>query len=159
MTPKKYSNEILINSIYTLFERQDDFQSVVPELIKFHIEECGLCIAFDRSTAAAFHILRATEEFIKFAKYEYNDLEYNSEDKTSFYDLIKDIEKIFLDNQLKKRDELINTLHMIRKNFRNESQHSDRIFTVNESLDLLNLCVSAINIMFSYLEYEDEIED
>lgn len=159
LTQKRYSNELLINDIFSLFEKTEDFQSVVPDIIKFHIVECGLCIAFDRSTAAAFHIFRATEEFIRFAKCEFLELEYETETKTNFFDLIKGIEQVFIDNDLKKREELINILHMIRKNYRNESQHSDRIFTLNESLDLLNLCVSAINLIFSHLDYEDIDDD
>jgi len=159
LTPKRYSNTLLTKDIFQLFSNPKEFQLYIPEAIKFHFVECGYCMAFDRGTAASFHVLRGTEEFIRFFKSCNDDKDLEHVNGVNFFELINAVDEIFKSNGFKKKDELINTLHMIRKNYRNEAQHSDRIFTVNESFDLLNLCVSAINIMLEHLDFSDYNQD
>lgn len=153
---KRYSNEILTKNIFNLIERSDLFIEVIPAIIQFHLKECGLCLAFDRNTAATFHVLRATEEFIRFFNCELLDVEYETSEIKSFFDLIKETEELYSESGFPHAEELITSLHMVRKNYRNQSQHSDRIFGPSEALDLLNLCIRIINLAFVNLEYEDD---
>jgi hypothetical protein len=59
-TDKRYDVDRLLDRVGTLlspgtFER-------LSSLAQYDLGEAGICIAFERPTAAAFHVLRATEE-------------------------------------------------------------------------------------------------
>jgi|ERR1043165_1380606 hypothetical protein len=62
-TPKRLDISKLLNDPAGLFAPEvfDSFN----ELTKYDITEAAKCIAFERSTAAAFHMLRATENILR----------------------------------------------------------------------------------------------
>lgn len=60
---KRFSNEILIENISKLFN--NGYFSNLPSIAQYDFKESGICLAFDRFTACAFHALRATEDVLK----------------------------------------------------------------------------------------------
>ena len=63
VSEKRIPIECLFQGIGTLFGKGvfDQF----PELAKQDFSEAGKCLAFERSTAAAFHMLRGTESILR----------------------------------------------------------------------------------------------
>jgi hypothetical protein len=141
---KLHDISILINDISKLFAPKV-FQKL-PEIARYDLQEAGRCIAFERSTAAAFHILRGTESVLK-----------------SFYFAIvkrKRIKKfmwgpmiIDLTSRKKAKDYkiIIDHLDNIRKSFRNPTQHPEKIYDIHEVQNLLSLCIDSINRMAKVL--------
>ena len=113
----------------------------IPEEIKFDFNEAGKCIAFERSTAGAFHILRGTEGVLRWY--------YCSFCKRK---RVKPLNwKPMLDHLKRRREkqplEIINNLDHIRVAFRNPTQHPDKIYDIQEVQDLLFVCIDTINRM------------
>lgn len=141
VTPKRLDIEKLLNDTPSLLA--PGVYSKLPEIAQFDLAEAGKCIAFERPTAAAFHILRGTESVL-----------------VSFYEAIVRQKRIPLPRMwgpmvadLKKRrnanpyEVLLNHLDNIRRSFRNPTQHPELVYDIHEVQDLWALCVDAINRM------------
>ena len=63
-TPKRLDLDKLINDVSYLFA-PDTFEHL-PDMARFDFKEAGKCIAFEMPTASAFHVLRATEDCLRF---------------------------------------------------------------------------------------------
>lgn len=147
---KKFKIEYLIDDQTQLFKSKDVLLNAHFD-IQFNVIESAKCLAFDRNTASAFHILLATEEYVKFFNDNFFDeVESDMNSEISFYDSIKDTEQILAD--LKHDSELISLLHIIRKYYRNQSQHSNRKYSEIEATDLFNLCIKVMNELYKILE-------
>ena len=145
---KKFPTKHLIDN-QTLLFNHENVLLIAPFDVQFNITESAFCMAFDRNTAAAFHMLLATEEYVRF----FNNLliEEKEDDETiTFFNLIKETEKILED--IKHNSELTSFLHIIRKYYRNQSQHSNRKFTESEATELFNICIKVMNEMFRIIE-------
>jgi hypothetical protein len=143
---KRWDVERLLHSPGEMFGQ--DVYSKLDAQAAFDFEEACKCIAFERSTAAAFHIMRGTEAVLR-----------------SFYcHIIKQSRlakeqrmwKAMLD-KLRARSKpppkaLLDNLDAIRYNFRNPTQHPDEIYTIDRAQDLLGLVIPAINEMVSLIE-------
>lgn len=107
--------------------------------------EAGKCIAFERPTAAAFHILRGTEGTLR----HYYEKKIKKRDK---------IENPMWANMITQLKDvkgtprpLLDALDNIRTNFRNPTLHPESTYTLDEVQDLFSVCIDAVNkIMKSY---------
>jgi hypothetical protein len=63
-TQKRIDLTKLLENVPELFA--SNVFDTLPEIARYDLNEAGKCIAFERSTAAAFHILRATEDVLRF---------------------------------------------------------------------------------------------
>jgi hypothetical protein len=114
-----------------LFEQLD-------ETTRYDVSEAGKCIAFERPTAAAFHLMRATEATLrrlycaKVKRKRINPLLWGP----------------MVSHLRERRDApprpLLDGLDNIRHNFRNPTQHPDAIYDIQEAQDLLSLSLDAI---------------
>ncbi|MDY3522014.1 hypothetical protein PG614_10305, partial [Riemerella anatipestifer] len=143
---KKYKLEYLIDNQAKLFNDTGVLLEA-PFEVQFHVIESANCIAFDRYTASAFHILLATEGYVKFFNDNFYESDSDDEDTYTFYDLIKETQEIL--KEFKYDSELISFLHIIRKYYRNQSQHSNRKFTETEATDLFTICIKVMNELFA----------
>jgi len=144
-SPKRWDVERL------LYRPGDMFGEGVYEQLEpnaaYDFDEACKCIAFERSTAAAFHIMRGTEAVLR-----------------SFYCFIvrqkrlpehQRMWKPMLD-KLRARAKpppkaLLDNLDAIRHNFRNPTQHPDEIYTIDRAQDLLGLAIPVVNQMNSLM--------
>ena len=141
---KRYSTEKLLNNVRALLTPKT-FESL-PAIAQEDLAESGKCIAFERSTAAAFHALRATEAVLR-----------------HLYCCIvvrKRVSPLMWGNvvvHLRKRKRLesnfLDQLDIIRKNFRNPTQHPEKLYDIDEAQNLLSLCVHAIDLMAAHPSY------
>lgn len=147
---KRFSNEILINSITKLFG--ENVFPRLPHIAQFDFQEAGRCLAFDRFTAVAFHALRGTEDVLKY----YYEILLNL--KTKEADTWGTFEKKIIDSISKKTitpeppEELIINLTSLRKYYRNKTQHPQLTFSGDECQDLLSLCIKTVNELIKDLE-------
>lgn len=142
LSDKRFTIEKLISGVSTLFP--PEIFNLLTNHAKMDLEEAGKCIAVQRPTAAAFHILRATESILRdFYK------------KTVSRNRIKNDlwGNIVADLRSKKNGPpktLLDNLDNIRSNFRNPTQHPDMFYNIEEVQDLFSLCIDVITRMIKY---------
>lgn len=139
LTDKRLPVERLFDDVSSLFP--DRIFDALPEVARSDFNEAGKCIAFERPTAAAFHLLRGTEDILR-----------------HFYKCYVKRQRINnlmwgpIINHLRNRKTkppmgLLNHLDNIRENFRNPTQHPEKIYDMDEAEDLFGLCVEVVNRM------------
>jgi hypothetical protein len=144
VSPKRYSSEALLDDPGILMAPKV-FDSLTP-LAQYDFAEGCRAIAFELPTAAAFHLLRGTEEVLR-----------------NFYCSIVKQKRVSpllwgpMITGLRNRKTnpppgvLLNNLDNLRLNFRNPTQHPDKVYDIHEVQDLLNLCIDVINRMVKYM--------
>lgn len=144
---KRYSLNILTEDIGKIFG--EGVYEKLPSIAQYDFKECGLCLAFDRYTAAAFHILRGTEDVLKIY---YSKLCKAVPKKSSTWGtFITTISKQAKLINPAPPEELLINLDNLRKYYRNTTQHPDKIYTSDEVQDLIGLCVKTVNEIISDL--------
>jgi hypothetical protein len=144
VTPKRIDVNKLLDDVPGLFS-PNIFQHL-PEIAQFDFYESGRCMAFERGTAAAFHMLRGTEAVIRnFYKMEIRQKRIKS---LLWGDITADLRKRA---KTKKYDALLNNLDNIRITYRNPTQHPDAKYDIQEAQDLWGLCVEVVNRMTKIL--------
>ena len=117
----------------------------LPDIAQYDLMEAGKCIAFERPTASAFHLLRGTESMLKYfycsiVKRNRGDLMWGSMVKSLRERKKKPPPKTLLDN-----------LDNMRLSFRNPTQHPEKVYDIHEVQDLFALCVDVLNRMVTFL--------
>lgn len=116
--------------------------SVVKEMpeVKGDFDEAGKCLLFDTSTAAGFHLLRATESVIR----RYYKMVTGKEPKTRFRNWGVYIKKL---NEAGANKKITQHLDHMRENYRNPILHPEVNLSPDEAQVLFGVCVSAIFLM------------
>ncbi len=118
-----------------------DVYEKLPGLAKYDLDEAGKCIAFERATAAAFHLMRCTECVLN-----------------SYYEKYKKQKRLKVRmwgpivSELRARRSapdkaILDHLDNIRSNFRNPTQHPEKIYDMSEVQNLLHVCIDVISRM------------
>ena len=140
LSPKRIDVEKLTNDIPALLA--PGVFAALTDVAQFDLTEAGKCIAFERPTAGAFHLLRATEEVLR--RYYCYFVRRNRVDPLLWFPMVQALTQ----HRLAKRNEALNrNLDNIRLSFRNPTQHPDKIYDIQEVQDLFGLCVDVINRM------------
>lgn len=141
---KRYTMEKLTENISGLFS-PSVFEKL-SELSIYDFQESGYCIAYERPTAAAFHILRATEDTVK--RYYKKYIRGKAAPKT-WGQMISELKN---KSRGKKPDiVVINQLIHIKDSFRNPTNHPEKVYDIHEVQDLLAICVDITNRMVKAL--------
>jgi len=114
--------------------------AALPDIAQYDFIEAGKCIAFERSTAAAFHLLRGTEAVLRDF---YCSIVKRNRAKLMWGSMV---------GSLRKRKHppplpLLDNLDNIRRSFRNPTQHPDKRYDIQEVQDLFGLCIDVVNRM------------
>jgi len=143
LSDKRIDLAKLMDNVPALFAK-NSFDKM-PDIAKFDFKEAGKCIALERPTAAAFHLLRGTESVLR---YYYECTVKRNRIKNLNWGLITDS----LRNQKKPpAATLLNNLDNIRSNFRNPTQHPEKTYTLDDAQDLFGLCEDVVNRMVSLI--------
>jgi hypothetical protein len=145
VTPKRIDIRKLLGEVENLFA--PGVFSLLPEVAIHDFTEGAKCIAFERSTAAAFHILRATEAVLR---YYYCRQVKRNRCQMMWGNIIQDLRKR---RKTKEKIALLNNLDNIRLSFRNPTQHPEKIYDIQEAQDLWSLCVDVVNRMIQDLDH------
>lgn len=140
ISPKRLDIGKLIADVPSLFA-PGVFASLSP-VAQLDLAEAGKCIAFERATAGAFHLMRATEEVLRC--YYCHFVRRDRLDPMLWYPMVQALQK---HRRAKKQDALHRNLDNIRLSFRNPTQHPDKVYDIHEVQDLFGLCVDVINRM------------
>jgi hypothetical protein len=148
VTPKVLDVRKLIDDVPALFG--NGVFAALPDIARNDFSEAGKCIAFERPTAAAFHLLRGTESVLR-----------------NFYERMVRRQRIAsrmwgpIVADLRKRPTgtkyaaLYNNLDSIREHYRNPTQHPEKIYDISEAQDLWSLCIEVTNRMTHSLQDEN----
>ncbi|MFF0091922.1 hypothetical protein ACFYSF_18480 [Streptomyces canus] len=117
----------------------------LPPVAQYDFKEAGRCIAFELPTAAAFHLMRGTEDVLK---YFYCEVIKQRRATLMWGPMIKSLKE-------KKRNPppsvLLTNLDSLRVEFRNPTQHPEKVYDIHEVQDLLSLSVDVVNRMIKHL--------
>ena len=141
LTEKKMTSDV-----DRLVERPETFLSAhtfgkLPSVAQYDLRQAGKCIAFEIPTAAAFHLLRATED--AFRSYQAHFIKKRGKLNPTWADLITSL-------KAKRRSPLpnktlLNHLDHIRDSFRNPTNHPEKIYDMDEVQDLFGLVADVLN--------------
>ena len=146
-TPKRIDIKRLTEDVASLFSPATF--NKLPRIAQYDFGEAGKCIAFERSTAAAFHILRGTEAVFRAF---YCVLVHQKRCDLMWGSMIADLRKR---RKGKSHSVLLDNLDNIRRSFRNPTQHPEATYDINEVQDLWGLCVDPVNRMAKILPSSD----
>ncbi|WP_444915935.1 hypothetical protein [Microbulbifer sp. TRSA007] len=144
LTDKRYSIDKLVNYPEKLLA-SEVYNSLKNNAKKDFSMACTL-IALNQPTGAAFHLMRTLEEQVK--------LLYCSYKKTKRLKILMwgpMVSQLRSKRNPKPSEKLLSHLDSMRIHFRNPTQHPDAFYNIDESEDLLNQTISAINMIFSEL--------
>ncbi len=114
----------------------------LPEIARYDFDEAGKYIAFERPTAAAFHLLRGTESVLR--DYSCSVVKSNRVKTLLWGPMV---------NHLRDRKKnpppkgLLSNLDNIRVHLRNPTAHPEKIYDIDEVQDLFGLSVEIVNRM------------
>jgi len=143
ITEKRIKVEKLLDKIEHLFA-QNVFNEL-PDLPRCDFREGGKCIAFERTTAGAFHILRSLEGIVRWF---FDKLTSSSGCKDNWGNIIINLKSI----SIPPPSEILDQLHAIRVNYRNPTAHPELIYTTDEVQDLLSECIAIVNRIVNHLK-------
>jgi hypothetical protein len=109
----------------------------LPEVAQYDFGEAGKCIAFERPTAAAFHLMRGTEGVLL------RDRKRDRVKPLLWGSMVNDMKN----RRRKPPKELLQNLGNIRESFRNSTQHPEKVYDIQETQDLFGLSVDVVNRM------------
>ena len=112
----------------------------LPDIARQDFSECAKCLAFERPTAAAFHMLRATEATLV---HYYCQKVIRKRVHLTWGSMIHSM------RTMPKRfpDVLLNHLDNIRDSFRNPTAHPEKNYDLDEAQDLFAICTDVANRM------------
>ena len=137
---RKYNLEFLIESPGRLFS--DGVFESLPEISKYDFTEGFKCLAYETPTAAAFHILRATEGILKELYFSF--IKQKRVKIPMWGNMLSQLEK---KTRNKPSSVLLEALDNIRKSYRNPTNHPEAIYTLSQTEDLMGLCIDVVNKM------------
>lgn len=115
----------------------------LPQLAQHDFAEAGKCLAFERPTAAAFHLMRAAEASVRALYSAKTGLAHGGQPWGP------------LTAELRTKAAvpvvLLNQLDNVRTSFRNPTQHPELIYTMDDAQDLLFSCVDLLNRISTHL--------
>ena len=140
VTDKRLEVRKLLSDVSALFA--PGVYDACSAFAQYDFTEAGRCIAFERATSAAFHLLRGTESVVRlyykrFIRPAQTGLTWGQ------------MTHVLSTKTTGKRPApaILTNLDHIRTNFRNPTQHPDKIYDIQEAQDLFSLCVDAVNRM------------
>ncbi len=139
---KRLSVEKLMNDVGSLMT-PGIFQQL-RSISQYDLQEAGRCIAFERTTAAAFHVLRGVEGTLQMF---YELITSKTPVKLRWNDLILNLRKY----TSPPPNSILDHLDNIRKSYRNPTAHPDKIYDIYEVQDLFSEALAVINQMMKYL--------
>ena len=129
LTPKRVDISRLIDEPESLFG--PDVYEKLPAIAKYDFGEAGRAIAFELPTAAASHLMRATEAVLRVF---YSTVVRTRRTARTWGEIVTDIRKRRIAN---KHAALLNHLDHIRHSFRNPTQHPDAQYRYSRGSGLM----------------------
>lgn len=137
---RRYNSDSLLNNPQNIFK--GGVFDKLSDMAKFDIRSGCRCLLFGEATAAAFHILRATEDTLK--QYYFLYKKTGRLKKPMWGPMTLELRK----KTRKKPPQLIlDSLDLVRVSYRNPTQHPDVKYDIDSAQDLFGVCVDLISKM------------
>jgi hypothetical protein len=138
LTERRFSLDCLLYHPERMFKK--DVFKKLPKLARIDLVEGFICILLSMSTAAAFHILRATEGILR--SYYIIKVKRGREKQPLWGNMLKGLQA-----KKKQNENLLNRLQYIKDTYRNPTSHPEAVYSLEEAQDLLGICIDVINSM------------
>lgn len=139
VSEKRMDVEKLLGDVGALFPK-NTFEKL-PDIAQLDFKEAGKCVAFERSTAAAFHLMRGTEATLR--EFYVSTVKRNRVDPLNWGPMVKHLRE----RRSPPASSLLDNLDAIRRNFRNPTQHPEAIYEIDEAQDLFGICIDVVSRM------------
>ena len=136
LTQKRLGLEKLMNNPEQLFPT--GVYSKLTDISKTDFTEAGKCLSFELYTAAAFHILRGTEEELR-EYYKYK-VKRKRTKKLLWHNITVDLK-----GRRGVPDSLLAVLDSIREDFRNPTSHPEKTYGEDEVQTLFTHCADVVH--------------
>ena len=137
---RRFNSEYLLSSPQKLL-KEGTFEKL-DEIAKQDIASACRCILFGEATAAAFHILRATESVLK--NYYFLYKKQRRLEKPMWGPMIVELRA---KTKSKPPETLLTSLDLIRSAYRNPTQHPEATYEIDSAQDLFGVCLDVIGKM------------
>lgn len=114
----------------------------LEEIAKTDFASSCRCLLFGEATAAAFHILRATESVLK--SYYFHHRRQNRIAKPMWGIMV---DQLRAKTRNRPPASLLASLDLIRTAYRNPTQHPEAIYEIDSAQDLFGVCLDVIGKM------------
>jgi len=122
----------------------------LSNMARYDFKQAGKCIAFELSTAAAFHSLRGTESVLK--DFYCFMVKHKRVKPLMWGPMVESMRQ----RRKKPPEVLLNNLDSIRLTFRNPTQHPEKIYDIQETQDLFLLCIEVVSRMVKIMNGSKE---
>jgi hypothetical protein len=137
---RRFNSEYLLNSPQMLL-KQGVFEKL-DAIAQQDISSACRCILFGEATAAAFHILRATESVLK--SFYFKHKRQNRLEKPMWGSMLTELKA---KTKNKPPATLMTSLDLIRTAYRNPTQHPEATYEIDGAQDLFGVCLDVIGKM------------
>lgn len=137
---RRFNKEFLLNSPNRLLK--DGAFAKLEDIAKSDFSSACRCILFGEATAAAFHILRATESVLK--SYYFHHRRQNRLPKPMWAAMTEQLK-----NKKRNRppEALLTSLDLIRVQYRNPTNHPEVVYQIDSAQDLFGVCLDVMGKM------------
>lgn len=140
-TKRRYDVVRLMGDVGELFG--DSTFGSISAIARYDFGEAGRCVAFGLPTAAAFHLLRGTEEVVRMY---YISWIRRGRMRTMLWGPMVNALRGVRGRQ-KPDATVLNHLDNMRVSFRNPTDHPEKVYDIGETEDLFGLCIEVVNRM------------
>lgn len=137
---RRFNTEYLLSSPEKLL-KGGSFTKL-EEIAKLDFASSCRCILFGEATAAAFHILRATESVLK--SYYFHHRRQKRLPKPMWGPML---DQLRAKTRNRPSEPLLASLDLIRSAYRNPTQHPEAIYEIDSAQDLFGVCLDVIGKM------------
>lgn len=151
VTPKRFDLKHLLDKPSELFGK--GVFSLLPVICRFDLTNACRAIAFSLPTAAAFHLMRATEGTLRL--YYCTIVKRGRVASLMWANMITHLRK----RRDAPKKSILDHLDNIRVNFRNPTQHPEARYDIDEVQDLLAVSIDVISRMVKDLKDRNLIDE
>jgi len=143
VSERRFPIERLVDDVGGLFGK--DVFKKLPTIAQQDFAEAAKCLAFERATAGAFHMLRGPESILR---HYYCQKLHRGRADLMWGPIVASMRSY----PRRFPAPLLNHLDHIRASFRNPTAHPEKTYDIDEAQDLLSICIDVANRMIQDLE-------
>jgi hypothetical protein len=141
---RRFQSEYLLSAPQKLLK--DGSYLKLDPIAQSDIAAAGRCIAFGEATAAAFHILRATESVLK--SYYFLHKKTKRLKKPMWGPMTQELRA---KKTARPSESLLGALDVVRTSYRNPTQHPEATYEIHAAQDLMGVCLDLVGKMAAEL--------
>lgn len=138
----RWDTQKLLNNVSALFA--PEVYASLHDVAQYDFSEAGRCIVFELPTSAAFHLMRGTEKVLRDF---YRAMTGKDTEDKNWGPILAELRN----SETPSLRPLYDHLKNIKDNYRNPTQHPDKIYSAHEAVDLFGVCIDVIDQMVLFI--------